>query len=485
MKRGEFLVLALLAALSLLGYLVWSAGRCGPGFPLDDSWIHQTYARNLAQRGEWSFSPGQPSAGLTAPLWALLLTPGHLLRLGPFFWAFLLGGLSLFGLGWAAARTWPHLTAARPGWGLAAGALLIFEWHLVWAAASGMETALFSLMALTALGMVLRIANNDDPRSWLGLGVLIGLTAWVRPEGVTLLPAAGLAALVSGGRARRLAALLAGFAFLFVPYLFFNNWLAGAWWPNTFYAKQAEYASHRSLPLLARLAQQGLLPLVGVGIVLLPGFLYRLWMAARRREWGVLLGAAWALGHLALYAVRLPVTFQHGRYAMPAMPVYFLWGLAGLAEWVKPEARRTGPRLASRSWLALVPALLGAFYLLGADQYARDVGVINTEMVAAARWVAENAETGARVAAHDIGALGYYAGRPLLDLAGLVSPEVIPFIRDEARLAAYLDERGADYLVTFPGWYPELVEGRELLFTTGGRASPEQGGENMAVYRWP
>ena len=71
-----------------------------------------------------------------------------------------------------------------------------------------------------------------------------------------------------------------------------------------------------------------------------------------------------------------------------------------------------------------------------------------------------------------------------LDLAGLISPEVIPFIRDEEKLASYLDQRQADYLMTFPGVYPSIVAQAELVFQTNGRFSPELGGENMAVFRW-
>ena len=95
----------------------------------------------------------------------------------------------------------------------------------------------------------------------------------------------------------------------------------------------------------------------------------------------------------------------------------------------------------SRVWLAALAATLAGFWFIGARAYARDVAIIETEMVAAARWVAGNTPAGALVAAHDIGALGYFGERPLLDMAGLVSPEVIPFIRDETRLAAYLDEQ--------------------------------------------
>ena len=123
-------------------------------------------------------------------------------------------------------------------------------------------------------------------------------------------------------------------------------------------------------------------------------------------------------------------------------------------------------------------------YLLGSQAYAKDTAIIESEMVDIAKWVAQNTEQNAMVAAHDIGALGYFGGRSLVDLAGLVSPDVIPFIRDEGRLAAYLDERGVSYLVTFPGWYPKLVERGILLYTSQAVFSPIAGGENMRVYRW-
>ena len=71
----------------------------------------------------------------------------------------------------------------------------------------------------------------------------------------------------------------------------------------------------------------------------------------------------------------------------------------------------------------------------------------------------------------------------------LISPEVIPFIRDEARLAEYLDQRQAQYLVTFPEWYPYLVqvaltEAGPAVFATDTVYPPLSRGENMTVYRW-
>ncbi|MGC8838799.1 MAG: hypothetical protein ACP5UM_10325, partial [Anaerolineae bacterium] len=65
------------------------------------------------------------------------------------------------------------------------------------------------------------------------------------------------------------------------------------------------------------------------------------------------------------------------------------------------------------------------------------------------------------------------------------SPEVIPFIRDEDALLQYILARGADYLATFPSWYPRMVQDPRLqpIFQTGAPWAPLLGGENMAVYR--
>ncbi len=111
--------------------------------------------------------------------------------------------------------------------------------------------------------------------------------------------------------------------------------------------------------------------------------------------------------------------------------------------------------------------------------------MIESEMVATAKWVSTNIPPGTLVAAHDIGAQGYFGGHEVVDLAGLISPEVIPFLRDEKRIAAYLTERGVGCLVTFPDWYPSLTANLNPIFTTGAPFAPKLGEKNMSVYRWP
>src|SRR5664279_3930986 len=84
LSRRDLLILVGAVILIVTIYLLTSQVTYGIGFPLDDSWIHQTYARNLALRGEWAFRPGIPSAGSTSPLWSALLALGFLLRLSPY-----------------------------------------------------------------------------------------------------------------------------------------------------------------------------------------------------------------------------------------------------------------------------------------------------------------------------------------------------------------------------------------------------------------
>ncbi len=495
MTRRNVLILAALSALSLGGYLLYSHLFLRIGFPLDDAWIHQTYARNLAVLGEWSFVSGQPSAGSTGPLWGVLLAIGHALHLGPYLWTYLLGWLILFGLGVFGVYAFEYLCPERKQWSLWAGILLIFEWHLVWASGSGMETLLYASVALIALAALVvleeRFGKTDrfpGAGIWVGLGALVGLSVWLRPDGITLLAPVGLFVIVSPISWRRKIISTfgwgGGFLVLFVPYLLFNYAISETWWPSTYFAKQAEYAFLQSTPIWKRWFAQAVLPLIGVGVTLLPGFLMYVAAAVKKYRWSRILPVLWVLGYISIYAWRLPVTYQHGRYIMPVMPTFFLLGFAGLAAFVQLKAKNMLLRVLHRAWLVSAVVIFIAFWWIGARAYARDVAIIESEMVTIAHWVAENTSSDALVATHDIGALGYFANRPLLDLAGLISPEVIPHLWDDESLGEYMDARGADYVVTFPGWYPNMTAPLTPIFQTDAPYSPDLGGENMAVYVW-
>ncbi len=482
-KPRFWLPLAALAVISSGVYLLVSQLTFRIGFPLDDAWIHQTYARNLVAYREWSFIPGQPSAGSTSPLWTIILALGYLLKLNPYFGTYLAGAILLFLLAMLGMEVLTILAPQRSKQAWWAGVLIVLEWHLVWSSASGMETLLYTVLVVLVLTLLIREAPP-----WLQVGLVIGASIWTRPDGITLLAPAGLALLlVETTWKRRLQALWKtglGLGLLLIAYLLFNRWLGGNWWPNTYYAKQAEYAILQGQPVWARFLKLWKEPLTGVGSLLLPGAIFLVWNKAHKGSWTHLLSLFWAVLYLALYAWRLPVSYQHGRYLIPMMGVYYIWGFAGMMNWIQTDTPGLLKRVISKTWLFSLGAVLMLYWIMGARAYAGDVAFIESEMVTTAHWVAEHTESNALIAAHDIGALGYFGQRRIIDMAGLISPEVIPFIRDEARLGAWLDQRQANYLMTFPGWYPQLVQNAQLVYRTRSNITPGLGGENMAVYRW-
>lgn len=477
----RLLVLSVTSLLVVGLFLGVAASRGHTGFPLDDGWIHQTYARNWAQTGQLAYVAGQPSAGSTAPLWTLLVSVGYRLQIDPLMWTFALGAIGLALTAWLAYRLAARLIPQRPAVAWAASLIVVLDWHLIWAAASGMETALFCALTLLVIDRVQANSSGWSIGWWGGLLIL------TRPEGLLLI---GLAALVVLSRSER-GGFKAVFQLLVVavitlsPGLWFNWQAGGTLFPNTFYAKQSEYAVLlSSVPVwLEAVGQLLIAPLAGGLFLLVPGLFY--WLVRRpalsfsRVDWPKWLPLIWIAAHTSVYALRLPVHYQHGRYLIPVISVVAIYGVAGAARLMERRTGRWG-RLLERVWAVSIALIVIGYVPIGAAAYALDVSIIDDEMVTVAKWLGVNTPPQAVIAAHDIGAIGYFARRPLLDLAGLISPEVIPFIRDEGRLFDWLQARGAHYVVTFPSWYPQLVQRPALapVFAGDAAASPD----HLTVY---
>lgn len=509
-----FVISAVLSAALYLGLVTWKGGT--QGFPLDDAWIHQTYARNLVREGQWSYVPGRPSTGSTAPLWTLLLTPAYLTGINARLWTYLLGVAMLLLVAGLGRRLGRHLFGEDPPVGTAVALFCLFEWHLVWAAFSGMETLLFSTLVLLCLERYVAFEKHREaePRDlslgledgvhrrgcpWLQglwMGLAGGMLVLTRPEGLVLLGLIALAFLVKGRRnlswASAVWALSSVFAclVLLVPYVLFNLSQAGFVFPTTFYAKQAEYrAMIESLSLPVRFGRLLLAVWTGPQVLLIPGFLVSVVSSLRQRRPEVVLLWTWWLCNIAIYAFRLPVAYQHGRYLIPAVPVFVLLGVWGSWHLVRISRGWFVPRVLGRAWGVATIALVVVFWFMGAGAYADDVAFIYGEMGAMAHWLRGNTSTEDRLAVHDIGLVGYVLhDRPFIDLAGLVTPEVIPFIDDERELLAFMEAQDVDYVVVFPDWSPayrRLVEDPRLIqvYNTGHPWTRSHGQENLSAYR--
>ena len=504
--QKRYWIVALAAGLVVVLYAAFTA-LSAPGFPLDDSWIHQTYARNLVSTGRWEYAPGIVSNGSTSPIWTLLLSVGYLLRAPVYWWAYFMGWLCLVWLLFSAMALWKSLWPEYNQTAVWIGLSLSIAWPLVWAAASGMETVLFAALILQILVIYTRL-DSDALGPAIGLGVLCSLAIATRPDGLvlTILVAAGLVICVVTRKLKiKLFLVFGGAVFLvLIPYFLFNISVSGTWWPNTLYAKQAEYAFLWDQALPIRFIQllyfsvggppSGLRGISGVQLLLLPGIVTAAVLAVRsdleKRQLQYLLPLAWAAGHVFIYAWRLPVTYQHGRYLLPTIPIWLIFGIAGWKKMI--EYFRSVPSISESTKSILVKGLTLSFgllalifLLLGLNAFRKDVAFVNGEMVDVALWINENTPADAQIAAHDIGAIGYFAQRQLIDLAGLISPEVISFLDDESDVIEFIRESEADFLVTAPGWtYEDLTNSDEtkLLFVTELAWTRDQGLNNMAVY---
>lgn len=447
----------------------------GPfAFPVDDAWIHLTYARNLADHHAWTYFPGDHSTtGSTAPLFTMLEALAFQLTRNEFVIGLTLG-LAGYALFLATLARWAGKRIGHAGWAALAVGVVACDGRFGMLAASGMETSLF--LAGIALAFLAWTSENA-----LTTALALGITTWIRPEALLL---AGVFAIDAGlmRREPRHARLgLAVLVLLVAGYAVFNFVTGGSAFPNTLAAKSAYYAG-RGLATFLRedvaatlaAAWAALLPLALVrGLVML-----RRALARENAESVAEIG--WTLALPLAYAFVLPFSHRFNRYLIPALPALAIAGVAALratVEWLKTRGVRSrfaGPVLA----VALLGAQ-GGYFEYSLSEYGAIARYTADRQVKTGRWLAAHTPPAAVIATHDVGAIAYYSGRRIVDMVGLVSPEVVPHLHKPdylAWLASDFDRKGVTHLAVLEEWQP--VDNQTPLF----EASPEP--EILHVYAW-
>lgn len=476
-------IVRLLLAVTLLV----TAGWILRGYITDDTYIHLRYAQNLIDRGEFSFNPGQHSYGATSPLWIFILALFLKLGLAPFAPAWLAGALSGLAMILVLDAILERLTFPYP-WKLGILLLAAGDvWFLRWTF-SGMETPLATTFLLILLFPLVSgrdlgwgVTRESLWRRYLGWGVAAGLAGLVRPEFVIIAPL-GLpwllwfeyfrAGSVGGVGARYkarphgpLLAALGGWAAALAPW-FVYAWVAfGRLTPGTASAKSSNLlpsptlvVEYLSMSVKQLAATQGLVWLGVVMLVVLVLIRNSRDMESFREEeisfgedtdesadeslpapgqgpwsvWGptALVGIAltWTLVLLGGYAVKQ--VWIISRYVCPLAPVLLLT-LGVIAEWLL-NGQGLGPRgqrVGHGVMLGIVLlTLVGNAWIFGdmVVPHARKFPAgVRDCYLSMGQWLSENSEPDAVVAALDIGAVGYASDRRVLDLMGLVSPEIL------------------------------------------------------------
>ena len=117
------------------------------------------YGRALAFEGGFNYNTGVPEAGMTSPLWVLLLAGVHAALRGAGIARLVLGAkvlALLFGLAgaWLLAALSRALGLSRGG-ALLAASLFALDPSLTFSRAAGMEVPLFTALMLLSLLMAL------------------------------------------------------------------------------------------------------------------------------------------------------------------------------------------------------------------------------------------------------------------------------------------------------------------------------------------
>ena len=94
---------------------------------------------------------------------------------------------------------------------------------------------------------------------------------------------------------------------------------------------------------------------------------------------------------------------------------------------------------------------------------------------------------GSRVAVNDVGAIAYFSRRRILDLEGLVSPEVLPYRVHADRGLRVVTDMQPDYLVIFRAWYPDIVASGQFreIHRIGIAGNVISAGDTLVVYKTP
>jgi hypothetical protein len=464
----------------------------GHGF--DDPYITYRYAENLAAGNGFVYNinsiGGEHVISTTTPLYTMLLAALHWLTGWDIPRISNIISITALGLGggvlWAMGRVWRTPVVGMVG-------LVLIPIFPLLASTIGAET-LFALM-LVLFGFLMTAKGVEEQKNdTLSTLSALPTTPSTLPStlSTTLLTrlaytiAAGYFALATLTRADALVAV--GVAAMFVliatwcnhprplpsPHAFLSSlpwyawwvyvalllpWVIGATWyfgsplPVTLAAKQHQGmmsgAQGFFAGFLAQAAPYWTYPLLRFAVLL--AAIGAVAMVVRWREWLMVVG--WSISYLIAYTI-LGVT-SYFWYYVPV--VVGFWVLVGLGvEVFSRLLRRVFPRLATTAILALLLFTLAwpQTYVLVNQPPDNRLNIYRR----VGEWLESPTPPNAHVATLEVGIIGYYAQRPMIDFAGLLQPETIPHLTttydDTAQWVFQRFE--PEYVVLQDGMFPGL-----------------------------
>jgi hypothetical protein len=444
------------------------------GFPLDDSYIYQTVARNLAQHGRLGFMADRRSSGATSLIWEVIQAANYrFFAIDPVWYNLIISYLLLACIGpllFLLCRRDALPTSMCFAIALAPAVMGNF----LWLGLIGMEHLLFVVLSLAAIYFWLQ--PNPRPRyNALLCGAVVGLLAVTRPEDIVFGPFLIVLSFhrsFTRSNRDRLTVLgtWAPFAFLIVAS---NLWTSGSVMPATLNGRSWLYFHQSGGPhslrtilrflgsWLERIPRQfspaflhqpnsvreifspaALLALPLLALIILGA----LSLLVRWRP-NITLLLLWTAAQFAIYLATFPAAGHGGRY----QPLNLLLILPLLAVGLDRVFRslRMPPSFAIGA--VFLTIFVAGELSLQTWRQVTYVGIehINNTEGQVALWLRLHVPDSNHFAAFDIGRVSFEWGGQVIDLGGLVDPSYYHYLT-AGRVPEYLQTRKVEYLM-LPG----------------------------------
>ena len=401
--------------------------------PLDDTYIHFQYARQMATGDPYVYNPtDDPTSGATSFLYTPLLAIGYFVGftdLALSYWAVIIGWLLYVGSAWLIFRLiyQPKIESSYLI-ALLLTLTFIINGAIVWAAFSGMETSLFVFTTLLAF-------YAHQSQNFKLIGIAGALAALSRPEGaviaITLVGAVWWQHRIWKNKWLWLP-IIAIFVQPFVNFLVTGS-------PSATGNQAKSHLYNVTIPFTERLETiaefwwrlwrelfLGRNPVDGNYVPPIIAVLAIVAISLKLKTWKnrqippELLIGLWLI-LMSIGIATLDTAFWHfKRYQLPLMALMF--PLAGWAlYWIIEKWRMARLSIG----IATIALIMSGFTTLEyARRYHDNIAVVQNQQIAMANWVNENLPPDARIGVHDVGVMRYVGNRATYDLVGLTTPEV-------------------------------------------------------------
>ncbi|KAA3637672.1 MAG: hypothetical protein DWP97_00450, partial [Calditrichaeota bacterium] len=385
------------------------------GFRFDDAFITFRYAENLVLGKGFVYNEGERVLGTTTPLFTLVLSFLRLFGIAVVNAAMM---LSLLCSGLTAVVLYHFARSLRfTHFAIVPVVLYVLFPRVVLTDISGMETAFFSLFIISGL----YYQHKSKAYYALGLATLASVT---RPEGLLLLVLLFIWAVYK--EPREFGKLLSIPMMIILPWVLFATYYFGSPIPNSMSAKLALYSQFGATTFWDNLSLvMSFDNYYGYGMLLL-AIIGGYWLY-KKQNFGFI-PILWMLGMIVPLAMGKTLIFLW--YISPIYPVYFLFIGASfpfLAEWFCIESRKM---VSCRNIaVCVVIVLLLVMLIPKAQFFAYNQKVNENVHKQVGLYLYTHASEDDVIAAEDIGYMGYFSKRYILDRDGLVSPQIIPYNR--------------------------------------------------------